>query len=368
MNFNKDYPIAILDTNIAMDIPNILNILKGCNIVIPYTLIDELDKYKNGIKKKNKNARDFINNFLAISKKANLSKDGYGLDKNCMLYLDMDRNNLRHKEISLDFKKQDFKFIAEAKNLKEKYEDMQIVLISSDKIMQITASTFEVSLKTLGEFIVEDIKHDDKIIILDNLYNVNNKYLKSKDKVNSKKIYDIITKLISNISKNGKDINKLYELAEKYNSKEVYGKIYEISYKDKNIDMLYRLAEKYKPNKIYDKIFEILVENKDINGLYELIKNYNYKPNREKITEILTEHCNILTNNKDISGLYELAEKFNSKKIYERIFEILTENKDIDGLNKLYKKVCELDKKGLTGYKSLIKIIANKIKVLERNI
>ena len=432
MNFNKDYPIAILDTNIAMDIPNILNILKGCNIVIPYTIMDELDKQKKGTNKKNKNARDFINNFLDISKKANLSKDGYKLDKNCMLYLDMDRNNLRHREISFDSKKQDFKFIAEAKNLKEKYNDMTVVLLSSDKIMQITALNCDVMLKTLGEFVTEDIKDDDKIIILNNLYNINNKYLKNKDLENSKKIHNIITKIISNISKNEKDINKLYELAEKYNSKEIYGKIYEFLYKDKDTEKLYKLAEKYKPNKMYEKIFEILIENKDINGLYELIKNHNYKPNREKITEVLTEHCNILTDSKDISGLYELAEKFNSKKIYERIFEILIENKDINGLyeliknhnykpnrekitevltehcniltdskdisglyelaekfnskkiyerifeilmenkdidelNKLYKKICELDEKGITGYKGLIKIIVSKIKVLESN-
>lgn len=148
MNFNKDYPIAILDTNIAITVPNILNILKGCNIVIPYTLIDELDNHK----KENECARDFVNNFLALSEKANLSKDGYKLENDCMLYLDIDKNNLHHKDINLDSKKQDIKFIAEAKNLKEKYNDMEVVLISSDKIMKITASNFEVEVKTLEEF------------------------------------------------------------------------------------------------------------------------------------------------------------------------------------------------------------------------
>ena len=244
---------------------------------------------------------------------------------------------------------------------------MTVVLLSSDKIMQITALNCDIMLKTLGEFITEDIKGDDKIIILNNLYNINNKYLKNKDLENSKKIHNIITKIISNISKNEKDINKLYELAEKYNSKEIYGKIYEILYRDKDTEKLYKLAEKYKPNKMYKKIFEILIENKDINGLYELIKNHNYKPNREKITEILTEHCNILTDNKDIKGLYELAEKFNSKKIYERIFEISVADKNVDELHKLYKKIYEMDEKGITGYKSLIKIIVSKIKVLESN-
>ena len=55
MNFNKDYPIAILDTNIVIDYPNILDVLK-CNIVIPKTIIDELDKpnLKEKLKKQNK--------------------------------------------------------------------------------------------------------------------------------------------------------------------------------------------------------------------------------------------------------------------------------------------------------------------------
>lgn len=167
MNFNKNYPIVILDTNIIMDNKNILDILKGCNIVIPYTVIEELDKHKNGNKKENKVVRDFINTFLSISEKSNLFKDGYKLENDCMLYLDIDKNNSNHKEINLDSTKQDIKFIAEAKNLKEKYNNMKIILISSDKIMKIIASIFDVEVKNLTEFINTYIKINKpkKIII-----------------------------------------------------------------------------------------------------------------------------------------------------------------------------------------------------------
>ena len=152
MKFNKKYPIVILDTNIVMDTENILDILKGFNIVIPYILIEELDKHKNGNKKENKVARDFINAFLSISEKSNLFKDGYKLENDCMLYLDIDKNNASHKEIDLDSTKQDIKFIAEAKNLKEKYNDMIVILMSSYKIMKIIASIFDVEVKNLTEF------------------------------------------------------------------------------------------------------------------------------------------------------------------------------------------------------------------------
>ena len=365
MNFNKDYPIAILDTNIVIDYPYILDVLK-CNMVIPQTIIDELDKpkLKDKLKKQNKYPKYFRNNLTKISDKTNLYKHGYKLENDCIFYLDAD--NLKHKEINFNNRKPDLQFIAVAKNLEDKYGNMKIFIISQDNNLKIYANRPDVKVRTLEEFITEYIKYDDKITILSSLYNINNKYFKNKEIYNSKK--QLIFKIIQNITITEKDINKLLELAENHNSKEIYGKIYEVLYKDKNTDMLYQLAEKYKPNKMHRKIFEILIENKDINGLYELIKNHNYKPNREKITEILTEHCNILTDNKDIKGLYELAEKFNSKKIYERIFEISVADKNVDELHKLYKNICELDEKGITGYKTLIKIISNKIKVLGSNI
>lgn len=276
MNFNKDYPIAILDTNIAITVPNILNILKGCNIVIPYTLIDELDK----VKKENAYAvGNFVNNFLALSEKANLSKDGYKLENDCMLYLDIDKNNSYHKDINLDSKNQDIKFIAEAKNLKEKYNDMEVVLISSDKIMKITASIFDVKVKNLEEFIMEYFKLD---------------------------------------------INELYELAEKHYYYGGYRKILEILLENKDIDIdeLYKFAENsnlshsYKET-IYEAILQILSDNKDIDGLYELAsKNL---PIRE-----------IKGNN-----LYLIKRGNMLDYIYNKIFDILAENKDIDGLHKL---------------------------------
>lgn len=84
-----------------------------------------------------------------------------------MLYLDIDKNNSNHKEINLDSTKQDIKFITEAKNLKEKYNNMKIILISSDKIMKIIASIFDVEVKNLTEFINTYIKINKpkKIII-----------------------------------------------------------------------------------------------------------------------------------------------------------------------------------------------------------
>ena len=359
MNFNKDYPIAILDTNIVMEVPNILNILKGCNIVIPYTLIDELDNHK----KENKGARDFVNNFLALSEKANLSKDGYKLENDCMLYLDIDKNNLHHKDINLDSKKQDIKFIAEAKNLKEKYNDMEVVLISSDKIMKITASAFDVKVKFLEEFITEYLKEEFKLNILFDLLveskHYYDEYIKGVAeyiKINSEENYFRVSEIIFKIVSDNKDIDGLYKLSESYNpNEEVYEKIFEILSENKDIDGLYKLSESYNPylcekkfidalynlsesynpeKKVYEKISNILVENKNINGLYELAKYYNNAYN--EIFEILSE-------NKDIDGLYKLSESYNpNEEIYEEISNILVENKDTEELYKLAENILKL--------------------------
>ena len=398
MNFNKDYPIAILDTNIVMDVPNILDILKGCNIVIPFTLIEELDNHK----KENKGARDFVNNFLALSEKANLSKDGYKLENDCMLYLDIDKNNSYHKDINLDSKKQDIKFIAEAKNLKEKYNDMEVVLISSDKIMKITASNFEVEVKTLEEFISKYIKDNDKNAILDILYNLFEEYSKNIDNANSELIY----KMIYDILVNSNNIDGLFKLAEKsrYNYKpnsiEIYEKIFKIVSENKDIDGLYKLSKSYNNREVYEKIFEILSENKDIDGLYKLSESYDSEEIYEKISNILAENkdidrlyklsesynpnekvyekiSNILAENKDIDGLYKLSESYKSEKIYEKISNILAENKDIDGLHKLqsifYRTVEDMemeddnDDDELHMSYDLLKEIDYKIRELENN-
>ena len=326
MNFNKDYPIAILDTNIAITVPNILNILKGCNIVILYTLIDELDK----VKKENAyGVRNFVNNFLALSEKANLSKDGYKLENDCMLYLDIDKNNSYHKDINLDSKKQDIKFIAEAKNLKEKYNDMEVVLISSDKIMKITASIFDVKVKFLEEFITEYLKEEFKLNILFDLL------------VESKHYYDEYIKRVA----------KYIEI----NSEENYYRVSEIIFKivsdNKDIDGLYKLSESYNPNEeVYKKIFEILSENKDIDGLYKLVEYYNNAYERNKALTILTGNrevykkiFEILSENRDIDGLYKLSESYNpNEEVYKKISNILVENKDTEGLYKLAENILKL--------------------------
>lgn len=152
MYFNKDYPIAVLDTNTVIDNPYILDKLeKYCNIVIPHTVLDELDspKLKEKLKKGNIYPRYFLNTLEKMSI-SNLQTDGYSLNNGCKLYLD--RNNLRHEKVNPNSNKPDLKFIAEAKNLQEKYNDMEVVLVSKDRNLRIDASTYGVKVKTPEEF------------------------------------------------------------------------------------------------------------------------------------------------------------------------------------------------------------------------
>ena len=164
MNFNKDYPIAILDTNIVINCPNILDILK-CNIVIPQTVLDELDnpKLKHKLKSRNEYPKYFLDNLKTKSIITNLSKEGYKLENDCMLYLD--RDNLRHREVNFHSRKSDLQFISVAKNLKEKYSYMEVVIVSQDGNLKIYANIFGVKVKTLQEFKNDNPKIFDNINI-----------------------------------------------------------------------------------------------------------------------------------------------------------------------------------------------------------
>lgn len=153
MYFNKDYPIAVLDTNTVIDNPCILDELKNhCNIVIPHTVLDELDspKLKDKLKKRNIYPRSFLNTLEEMSAASNLQTDGYRFENGCKLYLD--RINLRHEKVNLNLNKPDLKFIAEAKNLQEKYNGMEVVLVSKDRNLRIDASIYGVKAKTPEEF------------------------------------------------------------------------------------------------------------------------------------------------------------------------------------------------------------------------
>ena len=81
-----------------------------------------------------------------------------------MLYLD--RDNLRHREVNFNLRKPDLQFISVAKNLKEKYSYMEVVIVSQDGNLKIYANTFGVKVKTLQEF------KNDNPKIFDNNINI----------------------------------------------------------------------------------------------------------------------------------------------------------------------------------------------------
>ena len=219
MNFNKDYPVAILDTNIIINCPNILDILK-CNIVIPQTVLDELDKpkLKDKLKKQNKYPRIFLNylrekaNIINLSDLSeeksnitNLSKDGYKLENDCMLYLD--RYNLKHRKVNFNNKKPDLQFIAVAKNIKEKYRNMEVVIVSEDRNLKLYANIFDVKVKTLQEF-----KNDNPKIFANN--------------INISEIIGTVTGVIGAIGLIGAGIAGIMSKNKGYKAKPFNGNIY----------------------------------------------------------------------------------------------------------------------------------------------
>ena len=222
---------------------------------------------------------------------------------------------------------------------------MTVVLLTSDKIMKITASTFDVKAKNLEEFIMEYLKLD-----INELYELAEKY-------NYTMAYFIIYKTLSE----NKDMYGLYELAKNIDlnnsdNETIYKaiSIYLYDNKNINIDELYKFAKNidldnsykkaiYKElfkSVIYKEIFKILSDNKDMYGLYELTKNIDLDNDLDNLDDsykktiykaITTAIFQTLSYNKDIDGLLAIVENSNLSRetIVKAISNVLSDIKDI---------------------------------------
>lgn len=208
-----------------------------------------------------------------------------------MLYLDIDKNNLHHKDINLDSKKQDIKFIAEAKNLKEKYNDMEVVLISSDKIMKITASAFDVETNTLSEFIFKYLKEYDKINSINKIYNLFNSYFKIDKRRGIVEFIDIYDGSGEKTDINDESEKKILDIMSYY------------LYLNKDIQELNKLLHLFRYEKdfcniIANMIFRILYDNKDIKGLRNLSLKIPCSSELNELRRLIRYKISELENNK----------------------------------------------------------------------
>lgn len=238
-------PVYILDTNILLHNPDSLFSFGEADIIIPFTVIEELDNRKKGLDEVGKNARHVTRQLDSLREKGNLS-NGVKLPNGGTLKIEL--NNTDAKGIPLtDIKKYDNKILVVAYNINKKYSD--VTFYTNDLNLRVKADVLGIKTKEY--------------------YN---------DKVNHKKLYNE-TKIIEMYSY---EINKFYMDGElEWSSPDLYPNEFFIL---KSIDKQthsgvcrYLDGKIYKLNHENDKFFDLYPKNKEQKFATELLLDNNVK-------------------------------------------------------------------------------------------
>lgn len=169
----------VLDTNILLHNPDSLFSFGEANIIIPFTVIEELDNRKKGLDEVGKNARYVTRQLDQLRETGSLS-NGVKLPNGGTLRIEL--NNTDNKNLPVtDVNKYDNKILVVAYNLSQKYNDL--VFYTNDLNLRIKADVLGIKTK---EFYDDKIDHeqlyDDTRILEMYSYEINQFYMDSKFK------------------------------------------------------------------------------------------------------------------------------------------------------------------------------------------
>lgn len=162
MSKSKTVKTFVLDTNVILHDPTCINQFEENDIVIPITVIEEIDHFKRGSQVININAREFVRTLDSLTGK-NLFNGGVSLGKNKGKVRVVISKSIA-KEIKETFKEDtpDHRILNTAYNLhKENFEKGKVILVTKDVNLRMKA-------KALG-ILAEDYT-TDRIGSIDELY------------------------------------------------------------------------------------------------------------------------------------------------------------------------------------------------------
>ncbi|MCH7414593.1 PhoH family protein [Belliella sp. R4-6] len=169
---NKDRKIFVLDTSVILYAHNSIMNFAEHDVVIPITVLEELDQFKKGNDTKNFEAREFIRLL------DNLSKDNMihnwtplnGKTKGFFRVLMNPENNMNANEIFGE-EKNDHKILNAALHLKQTEAGRKVILVSKDINLRLKAKSLDIyaedyetgkikninELENTGKFIIENV-------------------------------------------------------------------------------------------------------------------------------------------------------------------------------------------------------------------
>lgn len=151
--------IYVLDTNVLMYEPKSLFAFEDNEVVIPLTVLDELDKHKNGNSQAAKHARMVIRSLDELRALGKLDK-GVLTERGGTIRVEL--NNIDHVPTDLDPNRMDNRIISVALQLKEKNQNKKVTVITKDINLRVKCDALGVN--------AEDYTSDSVITNLDALY------------------------------------------------------------------------------------------------------------------------------------------------------------------------------------------------------
>jgi PhoH-like ATPase len=156
----KEKKIFVLDTSVIIYDHNAIKSFKEHDVVIPITVLEELDNFKKGNDTKNFAAREFTRYIDKISGRntlqdwVNINGKGHGMFK-----IEMNQNSRVDAEKVFGERKADHRILNSALHLSEAYPDRKVVLVTKDinlrikaKSLNLTAEDYETGkIKTVDE-------------------------------------------------------------------------------------------------------------------------------------------------------------------------------------------------------------------------
>jgi len=132
--------IFVLDTNVLIHNPFSIFSFGSNMVVIPITVIEEIDKFKKGLDEKSRNAREVGRILDSLRKKASKSlKEGVEINKNGRLFVGISHKILDYSKKLLLQDNNDNLIISTALYFQEKFKPQKVVLISKDANVRIKA-------------------------------------------------------------------------------------------------------------------------------------------------------------------------------------------------------------------------------------
>jgi len=138
----KEKKIFVLDTSVIIYDHNAIKNFKEHDVVVPITVLEELDNFKKGNDTKNFAAREFIRYIDKISGKStlqdwvNINGKGHGLFK-----IEMNQKASIDSEKIFGERKADHRILNTALYLSEKYRDRKVVMVTKDINLRLKAKS-----------------------------------------------------------------------------------------------------------------------------------------------------------------------------------------------------------------------------------